>query len=66
MLLALVQSYLVSNQNTGSYQIVPKINLVFYRKGSTEPISLNRYGRSCDITRFRWCVFLGYFFIPQD
>ena len=34
--------------------------------GSTEPISLNHYGRSCDVTRFMWCVFLGYFFIPQD
>ena len=65
-LLALVQNYLVSNQNIGSYRIVPKINFVFYRKGSTEPISLNHYGRSCDVTRFMWCVFLGYFFIPQD
>ena len=36
-LLALVQNYLVSNQNTGSYRIVPKINFVFYRKGSAEP-----------------------------
>ena len=65
-LLALVQNYLVSNQNIGSYRIVPKINFVFYRKGSTEPVSLNHYGRSCDVTRFMWCVFLGYFFIPQD
>ena len=40
-LLALVQNYLVWNQNTGSYRIVPKINFVFYSKGSTEPISLN-------------------------
>ena len=46
--------------------MVPKINFVFYRKGSAEPISLNHYGRSCDVTRFMWCVFLGYFFIPQD
>ena len=42
-----------------------KINFVFYGKGSTEPISLNHYGRSCDVTRSMWCVFLRYFFIPQ-
>ena len=58
-MLALVQNYLISNQNTGSNRIVPKINVVFYRKGSAEPISLNHYGRSCDVTRFIWCVFLG-------
>ena len=61
--MALVQNYLVSNQNTGSYRIVPKINFVFYRKGSSEPVSLNHYGRSRDVTRFMWGVFLGYFFI---
>ena len=65
-LLALAQNYLVSNQNTGSYRIVQKVNFVFYRKGSTEPICLNHYGRSCDVTRFMWCVYLGYSCIPQD
>ena len=64
-MLALVQNYLVSNQ-TVSYRIVPKINFVFYSNGSTELISLNHYGWPCDVTRFMWCVFLGYFFIPQD
>ena len=39
-MLALVQNYLVSNQNIDSYRIVPKINFVFYRKSSTEPVYL--------------------------